>query len=156
MDNARMIWDTVLFYINIFVGYVAEGAQYISRYIYSYFISVIIPSLPPVLKFFSNRTTNMILFFVITGYIVIMNIVTLCMFGADKGKAKKSKNRVSERRLIKMCFFGGAVGGFIGMYLFHHKTKKAKFFLSVPLMFIIQIVLQSFIIGFLAFWAFFY
>ena len=150
------IRNTICFYAVLFFGYVSEGIKYITKSIYTYIEAVFIPAMPTVLKMFSNRTVNLVLFIVIVGFFLVMNIVTLCMFGSDKGKAKKKRYRISEGKLLKMCFFGGAIGGFIGMLCFNHKTRKMKFYIFVPLMFIIQVILQSFIIGFLGFWAFFY
>ena len=41
------------------------------------------------------------------------------------------------------------------MHVFRHKTLKPKFSVIVPILFVIQLVLHSFILGFLGFWAFF-
>ena len=48
------------------------------------------------------------------------------MFLFDKFKAKNKKRRISNKTLFSLCIIGGSIGGLFGMYLFHHKTKKAQ------------------------------
>lgn len=110
---------------------------------------------PTAIKLFSNDTANMYIFFGVCIYILLMNIWAFSLFGADKAYAKRRDRRIRESKLIKVCFWGGAIGGLIGMNVFRHKTLKKKFSIGVPIMFILQLVLDSFILGFLAFWTFF-
>ncbi|OJG25132.1 hypothetical protein RR47_GL001920 [Enterococcus columbae DSM 7374 = ATCC 51263] len=44
-----------------------------------------------------------------------------------------------------MCLFGGALGGWLSMYCFHHKTKKWYFKFGVPLMLILQVLLAYYL-----------
>lgn len=111
--------------------------------------------LPNSIKLFSNDTINLYIFIGVAIYLLVMNIWTFYLFGKDKSSAKRKQRRVQERKLLRACFFGGAIGGIIGMNLFHHKTLKKKFSIGVPMLFIIQLVLDSFILGFLGFWTFF-
>lgn len=71
-------------------------------------------------------------------WILLINLLTFVAFGIDKAKAVKGKYRIEEATLLLLSLFGGALGGLVGMYLFHHKTKKLFFKFSVPLMLIIQ------------------
>lgn len=115
-----------------------------------------LPMLPTFLKIFSNETINLAVFFVIFLYIIAMNIITFMMFGIDKKRSKiRRARRIPERTLIASCFWGGAGGGLLGMQIFKHKTQHKKFTIFVPLLFIIQLVLYSVLLGFLGFWAFF-
>ena len=43
--------------------------------------------------------------------LVVISIVTLILYGADKGRAKRGAWRISEKVLLGFSFFGGAVGG---------------------------------------------
>jgi len=72
-------------------------------------------------------------------YFVIINIITFCLYGIDKRKARKGKWRISEMTLLLSAFLGGSLGALSGMYIFHHKTKHWKFKLFVPLFLIINI-----------------
>ena len=76
-------------------------------------------------------------------FIFIANFIAFIMYGIDKRRAIKDKWRIPEKRLLLAALFGGAPGALWGMILFHHKTKKAKFFLTVPVLFVLQVVLFS-------------
>ena len=73
--------------------------------------------------------------------IAIVNLVAFIMYGIDKRRAIKDKWRIPEKTLLLAALFGGAPGALWGMVLFHHKTKKAKFFLTVPVLFVLEVVL---------------
>ena len=78
-------------------------------------------------------------------YLLIMNFITAFLFLIDKIKAKKGAFRISEKTLIMFCLFGGAFGGLFSMVVFNHKTKKPKFFITIPLFLIIYIILTIYI-----------
>jgi len=120
-----------------------------------WFSSLTLPMMPTILKVFSNKTANKTVFFIVICYIAVINIAAFIMYGVDKRRAVTKKRRISEKALMRICFWGGALGGLIAMQIFRHKTLKKKFTVLVPLMFILQLLLWSFVIGFLAFWAFF-
>lgn len=73
-------------------------------------------------------------------YLIAINIVTFLLFGFDKMKAKHNWSRISIATLLGVCFVGGSIGGFLGMYTFHHKTQKNYFAIGVPLIIITQII----------------
>ena len=60
--------------------------------------------------------------------LLVLSIITFCVYVADKKKAKKGAWRISEKTLLTLSFFGGAVGGFAAMYTARHKTKHWYFF----------------------------
>ena len=65
---------------------------------------------------------------IIIGYVIVINVITLMMYGIDKWKAKHSKWRIPEATLLIMAAVGGSIGAWMGIKLFHHKTlhKKVK------------------------------
>ena len=65
--------------------------------------------------------------------LAIFNLFTFLLYGIDKRKAVHHKWRIPERVLILCAFLGGAAGALLGMLLFHHKTRKWKFRILVPL-----------------------
>jgi uncharacterized membrane protein YsdA (DUF1294 family) len=74
-------------------------------------------------------------------YVAIVSL-TLCVFMyIDKQRAIKREWRISEKTLLTLGFFGGAVGGVLGMYLFRHKTKHNAFAFGFPLMAAVHIYL---------------
>lgn len=60
-------------------------------------------------------------------YYLIINISTFIIYGIDKYLAIKNLYRISEKILLLLSILGGSIGALISMYLFHHKTKKARF-----------------------------
>ena len=79
--------------------------------------------------------------YVVVGYLVIINVIAFVVYGIDKRKAKKHLWRIPEATLIGLAFIGGSVGAFLGMRIFHHKTKHIKFYVGVPAIFIIEIII---------------
>lgn len=80
-------------------------------------------------------------FIICIAYLVIVNIIAFAAYGADKQKAKKGKWRISENTLLLLAVLGGSVGAIAGMKFFHHKTKKAAFYIGLPFILILQIIL---------------
>lgn len=61
-------------------------------------------------------------------YLGIMSVISFAAFGIDKKKAQKHKWRIPEKTLITLTLAGGVVGSWLGMWIFHHKTKHPKFY----------------------------
>lgn len=68
---------------------------------------------------------------------LIMSVITFAAFGNDKKKAKRSMWRTPEAVLLTLSLLGGSIGALAGMRFFHHKTRKPKFIIFVPLTLII-------------------
>lgn len=77
-------------------------------------------------------------------FYIFVNLLTFFLFFADKRKAVKGKWRISEKTLLLLCFFGGALGGFAAMKLFRHKTKKRYFYAVIILSLLCQFALCYF------------
>ena len=76
-------------------------------------------------------------------YLLLINLITLVVYGVDKHRAKKGKWRISEKTLFLLPLIGGSVGAIAGMYLFHHKTKHWYFRIGLPLILVAQLVLAG-------------
>ena len=74
-------------------------------------------------------------------YFITINLIAFVLYCIDKRKAIKDKYRIPERVLIFVAIIGGPLGAFLGMYIFHHKTKKKKFYITIPVFLIVWIVL---------------
>lgn len=72
-------------------------------------------------------------FALLSAYVLCMSLAALALFAADKSKAKRQRRRIPERTLLWVAFLGGAPGAWIGMILFRHKTRHARFNVLVPL-----------------------
>ena len=80
-------------------------------------------------------------------YLAVVNILTIIVFGVDKMNAKSNRQRVRIVALLGLAFIGGSVGALIGMYGFHHKTKKAYFTVGVPLILLMQVVVLFYVMN---------
>lgn len=58
---------------------------------------------------------------------LIIGILALLAYGADKRKARRKRHRTPESVLLGLGFFGGAIGALLGMNLFRHKTRHWYF-----------------------------
>lgn len=74
-------------------------------------------------------------------YIIGINVISFLLMEYDKYSAIKNHWRISENSLIGISLLGGSIGTLLGMYLFHHKTKKRRFLIGIPLCLIINIYL---------------
>ena len=57
---------------------------------------------------------------------------------SDKKKALVHSWRVKESTLLIISALGGSLGMYITMKTIRHKTKKKKFMVGIPLIFILQ------------------
>jgi len=74
-------------------------------------------------------------------YLIIVNLLSISLFGYDKQCAIKNKWRISESILIVSAAVGGSLGAYIGMNSFRHKTQHKLFQVGVPLLLIIQTII---------------
>lgn len=77
-------------------------------------------------------------------YLILINIATFIVYGADKSYAKKGARRIPEKTLLLWAFLGGSIGALLGMKVFHHKTLKPKFAITVPVLCVLEIVCIGF------------
>lgn len=80
-------------------------------------------------------------------YYVLINSAAFIAFFVDKKFAEGKRKRIPENILIGLSFIGGAPGGFLSMFVFHHKTRKLKFRLLLPLFMVLHIVLWLYLGG---------
>ncbi len=76
-------------------------------------------------------------------YLILINLYTWMMYGIDKWKALNGRWRIPEKVLLVIAAAGGSLGGLIAMKLFHHKTRKKRFSIGVPLMLVLHIGLLA-------------
>lgn len=75
-----------------------------------------------------------------------VNLLAFVLYGVDKLKAKKGAWRIPEATLLLVAFLGGSLGALLGMEVFRHKTKHAKFRILVPLFLILHITLAVYMV----------
>ena len=79
-------------------------------------------------------------------YTAVMSLIAFAAFGIDKYKAKTNRWRISEKTLFLLALLGGGVGAYVGMKVFHHKTRHKQFAIGLPLIMIIQLGLIAFLV----------
>lgn len=78
-------------------------------------------------------------------YFIIINVIAFVVYGYDKWTAQKGKRRIPEKTLLGLACVGGSLGAFYGMLFFRHKIRKIKFYLGVPIIFLIHIGIIAYI-----------
>lgn len=74
-------------------------------------------------------------------YLVTINALGFLIMLADKEKAKKRLWRVPEATPLTVAALGGSIGCLAGMKVFHHKTRKPKFYIGIPVILALQLIL---------------
>ena len=60
-------------------------------------------------------------------YFAALNILCLFLVSYDKKRAVRHQWRISEKTFFILAFMGGALGTYLGMIFFRHKTKHFHF-----------------------------
>lgn len=77
---------------------------------------------------------------ILIAYLVVINIIAIYATIHDKRSAIKHKWRVPESTLLLLAAMSGCVVMYITMRIIHHKTKKLKFMLGIPIIFILEVL----------------
>ena len=78
-------------------------------------------------------------------YLIVVNLLTWIIYGIDKWKAKRRAWRIPERTLLLLAAAGGCTGALAGMLMFRHKTRKLKFMIGVPVIFVVESIFFAYI-----------
>lgn len=78
-------------------------------------------------------------------YLIFISIVAIVVTVVDKRNAKLKKERVPEAVLLLIGALGGAIAMYFTMKRIRHKTKKSKFMIGLPLVFVCEAALFFFI-----------
>lgn len=80
-----------------------------------------------------------ILTVVIICWIVVISLMSVIVTIVDKLKAVHNGWRIKESTLLILSALGGSVAMYITMQIIRHKTRKLKFMLGIPAIFILQV-----------------
>lgn len=81
---------------------------------------------------------------IVAVYFLAINLIAAVVCVWDKSCAKRGARRVPEHTLLMLSALGGSPAFWASMYAFHHKTRKPKFYLGVPAILVVQLVLIGF------------
>ena len=73
-----------------------------------------------------------------------VNLAAFALYGIDKYKARRGLWRIPESVLLFAAAAGGSAGALLGMRVFHHKTRKPRFYIGVPVMLLLHLVILYF------------
>jgi uncharacterized membrane protein YsdA (DUF1294 family) len=77
---------------------------------------------------------------------LVINLIAFVLFRIDKKRAIRNEYRIRESVLLWIARLGGAIGSWLGINIFRHKTKHTKFRVIVPLWMIIWVIAVVFVI----------
>lgn len=79
-------------------------------------------------------------------YLIVINLAGFLSMALDKRKARRNKWRIPEATLFLFAIFGGSVGCLLGMNVFHHKTMKPKFYIGIPIILGVQVLIVLYLL----------
>ncbi len=82
----------------------------------------------------------------LAAWLLVINLATFAVYGADKRRARRGAWRVPERTLLLLPLLGGSIGALLGMRVFHHKTKHWYFVWGVPAILLAQLALAAWLL----------
>ena len=74
-------------------------------------------------------------------YLIIMNALGFLLMREDKQRAVEKRYRIPESTLLLISALGGSLGGYLGMRVCHHKTRRLKFRWGLPALLLIHTAL---------------
>ncbi|MCA0754147.1 DUF1294 domain-containing protein [Paenibacillus sp. N4] len=74
-------------------------------------------------------------------YLIVLNVISFSLMGADKRRAVQKRRRVPEQRLFLLSAIGGAAGTMLGMKTWRHKTKHRTFTVGIPFLLSFNLIL---------------
>lgn len=76
---------------------------------------------------------------------ILINLFEFILSAVDKKAAIHHGRRIPEKTLWLLAILGGAVGLFLSMRIFRHKTKHLAFVIGAPILATIQVALLIFL-----------
>ena len=77
--------------------------------------------------------------FWLTAYFLLISLIAITTTLLDKYRARRHKWRIPEATLLLLSALGGSAAMLITMRLIHHKTRKKKFMIGIPVILILQL-----------------
>ena len=161
MEKFAEFGKAVLDFLVMILWFIYMFFSYVFTAIVGFFKNLS-PSMPSTTRVLQERWLVITLLVIVVVLFLALNISAFNLFRKDKIMAqsfepeeierKQKYTRVSERRLLRRCFFCGAIGGFLAMKICRHKTLKPKFNIGVPAMALVQLLLLSIVAGYFIFW----
>lgn len=78
-------------------------------------------------------------------FFVALNILSFFLIKTDKKRAIDHRWRVPERIIFILAFAGGAIGTYLGMIIFRHKTRHYLFTRGITVLIVLNVFIFYFI-----------
>lgn len=72
-------------------------------------------------------------------YLFLLNLISYIIVWYDKKRSIKGRWRIPEKRLFFFALIGGALGIYLGMKAFRHKTLHLTFKYGIPSLIVINL-----------------
>jgi len=79
-------------------------------------------------------------------YLLVINAGSFLLMGFDKLSAKANSERVPEMWFFLISLAGAFVGVVLGMFAFHHKTKKTIFQIKIATAAALAVLILAFLV----------
>ncbi len=73
-------------------------------------------------------------------YLIAVSAFSIFITVYDKLASKAGLFRIPEKTLLAAALLGGACAMYVSMIIIHHKTRKRKFMLGLPVILITQLI----------------
>ena len=80
-----------------------------------------------------------IIWYIVIGYLILIQLVAIFLTLRDKSSAKSNKWRIKESTLLLVSLLGGSVTMLCVMRMIRHKTQTAKFMIGIPVIIVLQV-----------------
>ena len=77
-------------------------------------------------------------------YLAVISAISVAITILDKRAARLHALRVPESVLLLFAALGGSVSMYVTMRIIRHKTRRPKFMVGIPVIFVLQICLILF------------
>lgn len=74
-------------------------------------------------------------------WLIVVSIVAIGVTAVDKRRAMTNHRRIQEKTLLMWGALGGAAAMLLTMITIHHKTRRPKFMVGLPLMILAQVAI---------------
>ena len=83
---------------------------------------------------------QLLILIIYIAWLLFFSFISFILFVNDKKKAIKGIERTKEKTLLESVVIGGAIGGFSGRIIAHHKTDKKYFSVTIYLSLLFEIL----------------
>lgn len=86
--------------------------------------------------------------FIALAFLIASNCFSFLVMLFDKLRAVQgATERISEGMMFFLATIGGNIGVYLGMFAFHHKTKKWYFLIGIPFLIFQNLIIADYLVS---------